>query len=756
MAASDEIRKLNKDIADLRDQLGKTSTKSFLANEIEDARVALRGLKSELVAINSDLSFISDSFKNSVSELTKQNYFLNLSKSSLKGIVGVADKFLDVQRGNNELSAKEIINLQNRGDQLFRNLGFVQQFGDLQGENLGVLNNTISQQEVFNKGLQDAIKFQNKINKNSGVKIFSGLSDVAKAIPGLNKIAPGFQEAANAAKQQARDNEINVQLENDKYQAQLGTFNLEKQSLQSLSKADGLTRSKIKSLGLESKFLDKNGKILAGTAATRRANTLLANQIPPILGKAAKGSSVFLAGLKALRPILKQLLGPLNIAIALFQANKQVVELQKSLSLNVMEATELRNRFSNIAVSTGDINITSSKLLKTFSALNKQFGFITNFSDQTLVTATKLTEVVGISAEAANMLAANAEINGENFKDSYKTILGTSYELQRQNGIQFDNRQILEDVAKVSNAIRVSFAGSNEEIASAVTKAKLLGTSLSVVDGIASSLVDFESSITAELGAQVVTGRQLEFSRARLLANENRLGELAEELTKQLGSFTEFSKMGRIEQEMLAAAFGLSRDAASDLLAQQEIQNKSAKELRALGKEDLAQRLESQTAADKFNKTLEKLQDLLVDAVAAFTPLLEVLGFVFDIIGGITKLLSPIMGTISGIATGALIGGPPGAIIGGILGAASDVSRGVSGQNINSGNNSSAMGDIYSPPAGRDSMLSTSLGTSNDTVSRELKTTNVLLGQLVNTKGTIKIDSTNIGTGISLNSRQIQ
>ena len=132
--------------------------------------------------------------------------------------------------------------------------------------------------------------------------------------------------------------------------------------------------------------------------------------------------------------------------------------------------------------------------------------------------------------------------------------------------------------------------------------------------------------------------------------------------------------------------------------------------------------------------------------------------FVFDIIGEITKLLNPIMGTISGIATGALIGGGPGAIIGGVLGAASDVSRGFSGgtdtstsiRSINSISASSPSSNAY---------MSEALGLSDEQMKRQLQsqqTTNMLLGKLVNQTGTIKIDSTKIGTGLSLNSRQIQ
>jgi hypothetical protein len=739
MAASDELNRLNKEIAELRKQLGKNYDKPFLSNEIEKARESLRGLKADFAVLNNDLRFISDSFKNSVAELTKQNYFLNLSKSSLKGIVGIADKFLDVQRGTSELSKKEIQNLKNRGELLFRNLVFARDYGDLKEAELANVNQAIAAQEEFNKGLQDAIDFQNQINDNFGVKIYGSLNDITKAIPGLGKLAPGFQAAAEAAKQTAIDNQISKDLVSKAAQEK------RELDLEALKTGKGLNEDTIKRLGLEGKLLDKNGKLLTGAFAAARAKKLnLAASVKPIEAS-AKGASTLLAGFKALLPIFKQILGPLNIALALLEANKEVVELQKSMALTSIEATDFRQNLSTAAALTGDINVTTTRLLQTFSALNKQFGFITNFSAQTLATTTQLTKVVGISAEAAGMLAAGSEATGQNFEENYKNILASSYELQRQSGVQFDLRRILEDTGKITGQIRANFAGNVVEISKAVTQAKLLGTDLQTVSGIANSLLDFESSITSELAAQVITGRQLEFSRARLLANEGDLLELGKELQKQLGSFTEFSKMTRIEQGALAEAFGLSTDALSDLLFQQEIQGRNARELRALGREDLAQRLEAQTAAQKFNATLEKLQSLLTDAVTAFAPLLDALGYVFNIVGKIVEFLQPVLGTVTGALTGAAIGGVPGAIVGGILGAVSDIDR----ANTSVNTPTSPRMNSYRPAMA-------TVNNNNDALLRQTQTTNALLGQLVNKTGTIKIDSTNIGTGLSVNSRQIQ
>ena len=66
----------------------------------------------------------------------------------------------------------------------------------------------------------------------------------------------------------------------------------------------------------------------------------------------------------------------------------------------------------------------------------------------------------------------------------------------------------------------------------------------------------------------------------------------------------------------------MQSDQLADILFQQDIQGKTAQELRAQGKDELANRLEQKTAADEFNATIAKLKDLLVDVFAALEPIL--------------------------------------------------------------------------------------------------------------------------------------
>ncbi len=724
MAASDELKKLNEEITKLRKELGKTSNKPFLSGEIEDARTQLRGLKAELSTLNSDLDYISTSFKNSVAELTKQNYYLSLSKSSLKGIVGIADKFLSVQKGTNELSKKEITNLKEKGDLYFRQLDFARKFGGLSKRERFEIQANIDAQKTFNKGLQDAIDFQEKINSNFGVKIYGSLNDVAKAIPGLGKLAPGFEAAAEAAKGAARANEIEEQLAKS-------------------------SREALDNIGI-SEFTDKFGNKQSRNVDKRTGRFVSQKDIDKLKEAAnPKLLSPLKEGFKALKSTIRAAFKPLiglEILMALFKADKELVEIQRNLALSKGEARAFRAELAEAASASGSINVNTTAILKTFSSITKELGFQGRFNSQNLVTATRLLDVVGLTEKSTANLIAAAEIRGNLLEDEYQTILATSYALQRQTGVQFSNKEILEAVGQVTGQVRANLGANPSAIAEAVTQAKLFGAELNDIVGASKALLDFESSIRSELEAELLIGRDLNLERARLAALTGDQSTLAAELARNAQDFETFTNLNVIQQNALASALGMQADQLSDILFKQEVQNKTAKELRALGKDELADRLEAQTLQDKFTKSIDKLKSVLVDVVAAFTPILDVLGmaleFIGKIISGLNSISPALTGGLMGAGLGFLIGGPPGALIGAGLG----IAGGLMGDtNLN---------PTIQPSAG--TTISTSSNTDTSSLKRGQDETNRLLKQYLDKGTKVNVVNTDFNNQMTATAYSIQ
>jgi hypothetical protein len=97
-----------------------------------------------------------------------------------------------------------------------------------------------------------------------------------------------------------------------------------------------------------------------------------------------------------------------------------------------------------------------------------------------------------------------------------------------------------------------------------------MGLELKQLDGMADSFLDFESSISKEMEAQLLTGKDINLAKAREAFLNNDLAAAAEEITKQTGGAGEFLKMNRIQQQSLAEAMGMTRDSMADMLKKQE------------------------------------------------------------------------------------------------------------------------------------------------------------------------------------------
>ena len=121
---------------------------------------------------------------------------------------------------------------------------------------------------------------------------------------------------------------------------------------------------------------------------------------------------------------------------------------------------------------------------------------------------------------------------------------------------------------------------------SAIAAAKL-GTNLQGVQNISKGLLNFEDSISAELEAELLTGKELNLDKARQYALEGNIEGVAKEITKNIGSAADFGKMNVIQQEALAKAMGTSREELADMLIQQESLNSLKSKYNTLGAETI-------------------------------------------------------------------------------------------------------------------------------------------------------------------------
>ena len=327
---------------------------------------------------------------------------------------------------------------------------------------------------------------------------------------------------------------------------------------------------------------------------------------------------------------------------ALVRNSKLVNEFQTELGVGYNNALAMRTEIANAADASGDLFINSERLQKSVFALAQNTGVFFDLSSKSAETFTNLTERMGLAANEAGNLTMLLRLQGKDTETTMSNLVGTANAALATSKTTANVKDILGDVAKSSKGLQASFAANPGALAKAAVAARELGATLKDMEGTQKSLLSFESSIEAELKAELLTGKQLNLERARAAALNNDMKTLGEELKKQNVDLASFGKMNVLQQEAMAEALGMSRDAMGEMLLKQQTQGMAAEEVRAKFGEQAYEQFKAMDASQKMNEAMAKLKDIFANLLTVVTPIIDALAFVLQPIAmigqGIAKL----------------------------------------------------------------------------------------------------------------------
>jgi len=348
------------------------------------------------------------------------------------------------------------------------------------------------------------------------------------------------------------------------------------------------------------------------------------------------------------KAIGKGMLDPLyligKIYSAFLDVNKESVELSR---LSGQNGDAMAG--ANFALAT------SVDFLKTAGELTKQMGLNAQnvFSASVMAGASELKNTMGLSAEEAGGLAVMAQTGGKDVKNMSTSMVSVVSSFNKSNRSAVSQGVALREAANASDSLKLSLGNNPETLAKAAAAATRLGLSLQDVDNIASSLMDFETSISNELEAELLIGKELNLEKARELALNNDLAGLSDEIFKNSADIAEFGKMNRIQQEAYAKSLGLTKDQLAKIAYNKALENNMTEEQAALAA--------GVEASDMRRMAVQEKMALVMDKIfQAFAPLLDVIELILDplakmlaVVGGIvgwvvkfldkTKLLLPLI-----------------------------------------------------------------------------------------------------------------
>jgi hypothetical protein len=316
--------------------------------------------------------------------------------------------------------------------------------------------------------------------------------------------------------------------------------------------------------------------------------------------KGATKTSTFKAGIKEAGKTMKDsLLDPTTLMAggfgilvklakmfigAMFEADEQVTNLGKSLNISKDAAREVRDRFDEIsknirvyANTEANQLVLRKELIEAQLQLNSLLGNSIDYSNQLGESGVKLvsqfaaiTKFLKLSGEEQQGLINLSAITGKELNDIEYSILGTIKLYKIQNKYQVDEAKIFKDILKTSNYIKLSIKGGTDALIQATINASKLGVTLDQLANTQSSLLNFEESISAELEAELLTGRDLNLERARYAALTNDQVALTEEINRLVADGSIDFEHNFLAAESMAKVLGISTKELADMVTAQK------------------------------------------------------------------------------------------------------------------------------------------------------------------------------------------
>ena len=309
-------------------------------------------------------------------------------------------------------------------------------------------------------------------------------------------------------------------------------------------------KDQVESIPLIGASLSKNLK-LDELSAFLKAKVLLADK------SIEKSAEVRLELEKKIKAV--QMTSPIFLAagvIAIIVAYlKQTVSLAQELGTAFMQTAKLQpaiNSASLMLIGTGqDASKIAGEMLDAFGTVdNITASSIRRIGHMSTKLGAASKDIIQVQKSLSDLFNLSA--------DASQTVIENIGALAASQGVAAG--KVIEDLASNSAKFAEFATDGAMGFAQAAIEARKVGTNLSAVLAVADNLLDFETSLTKQFEAQVLTGKNLNLERARQLSLEGDIAGLTTEIQKTVGSLGEIQSMNVIERRAIAEAIGLSAD----------------------------------------------------------------------------------------------------------------------------------------------------------------------------------------------------
>ena len=638
MAASlDNIQKLIDEInktlkssqgkitADAREYVKQFKDVDAAAKSLE---LTMRGIRQTQLETNTGLNDLRERFNDIGKELNKQDFIYKSMYKSFSKIVSYADDLSDIQYDLASSSLKETKGLQNKVNLEFNRLKnqakYLEQQIDsdkLQGKELEkarelfnfardkvkALEEQVGYQDQFNKSLNETYKRQQRVHNAVGItgKLIGGLGSL------LEKV--GFDDFGEEIKN-AKD--------------QMGNLAIQ---------------------------ITNNGEKAAGFVGTMK---------------------VGLAGLKSLgKSVAMALSDPLVVFTILYKTIKSLIGLVSDFAKgasNVGKAFGIAGKNAEETYMTiqksQDLYHFPDELLEGQKKYNEAVGFNLTYNKENAALMQDLTHYLGLSDEQAGKLVRRSRILGQDFNAMDKDMAGVTSNFNKQNKTAVPYAKVLDQISKVSASTAFNIKGGTKGLAEAAANAARYGREMDDINNSAMQLLNFEDSISNEIEAELLTGKDLNLEKLRYAALTGDVTTQAKEQERLVRENFKNLKGNRLAQDAFAKSVGMTTDEVAKMVEQQQIEADILKKEGVAGlqrhqdeiKAQAKQAKEAEATDRAFKSAVMQLKTALLPLIQKITPFFITMAESMTSIakalsGGVGKTILAIIGGAGALYAGSKI-----------------------------------------------------------------------------------------------------
>ena len=150
----------------------------------------------------------------------------------------------------------------------------------------------------------------------------------------------------------------------------------------------------------------------------------------------------------------------------------QTVKFARAMNLSTQEARKIKMEFADLNVSSGELFLTSQKMVESQVELSGALGVTNRLTNEQLATDIKLKDIAGLDLETRKGIAETATITGKSSEGLTKSILSQVVGLKQTTGISFQYQKILKEASSLGGVLGLAFAKYPEKLTKSLVTVK--------------------------------------------------------------------------------------------------------------------------------------------------------------------------------------------------------------------------------------------------------------------------------------------